>query len=381
MFIFQYQDVVRKPINPMRNLNPLARASAKRVSLQDRVNQLDASNKWQKSIAEHEKVGRTWSRHQIPKIGLIPLGLVIVDEDVQRLLDEAHCANTIGGEKFKPTYLQPIFAAKNSKGEYVSIDGMHSSSTLAALIDAGLFTDCEDWKSLEYPTLYVETDDLSFARKAFGIVNGKGKKRQSKFNELRNAVFCIRIDGNTDDEDDVKLERKVSIAETHDCFAVEQHSGLAQKPGTFTHISLFMSLSESELDMAFGWHNKYFHYEIVHNSLFPIFRALTRDFEAARIKVTDTLLEEIAGLIQNLFGDLEQFQNGAQSAVRQWSRARYGYDVKWSDEYVAPVLLQLYKKMGGEEEIPLSLLERFHDPKTDTNIASFLDQEILDLAA
>jgi len=381
MFKLKYQDVSRSPINTMHNLNPLARSSGKQATYGDRVEQLEDSNLWQKSVRAHLAAGRTFDVNLIPLIAKVPLGEIIIDEDIQRRLEVKHCSNTIGGAKFDPRYLSALICAKSpTTGKYISIDGQQSGSTVASMVHAGLFN-TDDWKTLEYPVQYVVTDDLSFARKAFGIVNGKGKLKQSKYNELRTAVFCIRIDGNTDDEDDVKLERKVSIAETHDCFAVEQHSGLARKPGTFTHISLFMALSESELDMAFGWHNKYFHYEIVHNSLFPIFRALTRDFEAAKIKVTDTLLEEIAGLIQNLFGDLEQFQNGAQSAVRQWSRARYGYDVKWSDEYVAPVLLQLYKKMGGEEEIPLSLLERFHDPKTNTNIASFLDQEILDLAA
>jgi hypothetical protein len=378
-FPFTYQEVTRKP-NPMRNLNPLARSSGRRVTLEDRLNKLEDSNSWQRTVRAHEKAMRKFNSGLIPKIALVRLGDIIIDEDVQRALDEKHCANTIGGAKFNERYLQPVFAAKNSDGEYVSIDSQHSTTTVAGLINAGLFDDIEDWRELEYPTLYVETDDLSFARKAFGIVNGKGKKRQSKYNELRNAVFCVRIDGNTEDEEDVIAERKVSIAESYDCYPVEVNSGLSKYPGTFTHISLFELATEEQLEAAFDWHNTYFHMDSVHASLFPIFRDIVRDFKSARMEFTPTLAVEIAGLIQGVFGDLEQFGQSAMQARTRWHNKRYGYEGNWSDDQYAVVLFQLYVKMGGKEQIPLVLLDKYYDPKTNTGIADFLADEILDMA-
>jgi len=379
-FPFTYQEITRKP-NPMRNINPLARSSGKRVSLEDRVTKLEDNNSWQKTVRAHEKDGRTFTKEMIPKIAYVRLGDVIIDEDVQRQLDEKHCANTIGGHKFDPRYLQPIFAAKNSDNEYVSIDAQHSTSTVAGLISAGLFVDATDWRDLEYPTLYVETDDLSFARKAFGIVNGKGKKRQSKYNELRNAVFCVRIDGNTDDEADVEAERKVSIAEKYDCYPVEINSALTKYPGTFTHISLFELASEEALECAFNWHNTYFHMDGVHASLFPIFRDIVRDFKSAKMNFTDTLAEEIAGMIQGLFGDLEQFGQSAMAARTRWHNQRYGYEGNWSDDQYAAVLFQLYVKMGGTQDVPLVLLDKYFDPKSNTGIVDFLADEILEMVA
>ena len=383
-FPFVYQEITRKP-NPMKNINPLARTSGKRVTLVDRVLQLESSNKWQKTVRRHKDDGTTFNLALIPKIGYVKLGKSIIDEDIQRTLDEAHCANKIGGERFNPRYLAPMICILTSAGEYISIDAQHSTTTVAALISAGLFVDAagntvEDWREIEYPTVYVETDDLSFARKAFGILNGKGKLRQSKYNELRNSVFCVRIDKNTDDEEDVTAERKVSIAEKHNCYPVEQASALTKYPSTFTHISLFNLASEETLEAAFSWHDKFFHQDTVHASLFPLFRDIVRDFKTARILVTDTLLVEMAAMIQGLFGDLEEFGQSAMQAQRQYSVQRYGYEQNWSDDMYAVAFFQLYSKLGGSQQVPMPLLDKYFDPKTNTGFADFFAAEILELA-
>ena len=68
-------------------------------------------------------------------------------------------------------------------------------------------------------------------------------------------------------------------------------------------------------------------------------------------------------------------------AQKQWSIQRYGYDNNWSDDMYAVVLFQLYKKMGGQEEVPLIWLDKYFDPKSNTGIVDFLTEEILDMAA
>ena len=384
MFPFTYQEITRKP-NPMKNINPLARSSGKRVTLADRVFQLQNTNAWQKTVRKHLDSSTAFNIQDIPKIAYVRLGDVIIDEDIQRQLDEKHCANKIGGILFNPRYLAPMICIKTSTGEYVSIDAQHSTTTVSGLIDAGLFVDADgnvvaDWRDIEYPCVYVETDDLSFARKAFGILNGKGKLRQSKYNELRNAVFCVRIDNNTDDEEDVIAERKVCIAEKHNCYPVEQHSKLSKYPGTFTHISLFNLASEDTLEVAFSWHDKYFHQDTVHASLFPLFRDIVRDFKSAKIQVTDKLLLEMAAIVQGLFGDLEEFGVAAMQAQRKYSVERYGYEQNWSDDMYAVAFFQLYVRLGGTENVPMPLLDKYFDPKTNTNFSDFFASEILDLA-
>jgi hypothetical protein len=269
--------------------------------------------------------------------------------------------------------LQTIQCIKTSKGQFISIDGQHTVSTIAALIDAGLISGYTDWREFKFAFQYIETDNLAFARRAFGILNGKGKKKQSGYQQLRNDVFVVRIDKDTSDEDEVGIEKKVKIAETHNCFPVEEDSDLLKYPGTFSNIATFKTLSEDEIKTACEWHNNFFHYEGVHVSLFFIYRDLCREFDSAKLPITDTLKQELAALVQNLFGNLSQFQESVTEAHRRWHEKRYGYKGNWNDDAYACALLQLYKHFGGQEQIAPNITDRFD------GLIDFFSDDILSL--
>ena len=206
-------------------------------------------------------------------------------------------------------------------------------------------------------------------------MNGKGKKKQSQYQQLRNSVFVIRIDKDLTDDEDVALEKKVSIAEKCNCFPVDEESDLLKYPGTFSNISTFKTLTDDEVSIACNWHTRYFHYEGVHVSLFFIFRDLCREFQSAKIKLTPKLLEELAALVQSLFGNLSQFQESVTEAHRRWHEKRYGYKGSWNDDAYACALIQLYQKFGGKERVAPTLLDRFDD------LIEFFDTDIMSLAA
>jgi hypothetical protein len=372
-FAFTYQDVVKRP-NPMVNLNPLKGGTGKVVSLQNRLDTLNKSAVWKNTIKEWKKQGKKVDHSRLPTVSMEKLGFLWIDEDIQRQLDEKHCANTIANpKKFDPALMQCVRCIKTSDGKFISIDTQHTVSTIAALIDAGLFDGMTDWKEFEFPFQYIETDNRAFARKAFGTLNGKGKKQQSVFMQLRNSVFAVRIDNDYSDTDDVDLERKVSIAEKWECFPVEVKSSHAKHPGTFANIATFKTLNEKELDVACEWHHTYFHYEPLHVSLFFIFRDLSRHFGAAKLSVTDKLKEELAGLMQSVFGNLYQYQETVTEAYRLWNLNKNGYEVAWNDDAYACALLQLYKHFGGTEKIAPSIINKFD------GLMDFFDEEIINL--
>ena len=372
---FEYVEVVRKP-NPMAKINPLAKASESVVSLGNRIDQLENHFAWKKNIKNWVKSGDMIDLSLLPKVTKIRLGDILIDEDIQRTLDEKHCANTIGAYgKFDPRLCQPAYCIKTSKGEFRSCDAQHTYSTIASLINAGLVVGVTDWRDFEIIVIYIETDDMSFARKAFGIINGKGKKKQSVYQNLKTSVFCVRIDGNTDDEDDVVMERKLQIAEANNCYPVEEKSNLLKYAGTFSHISAFLDCSESELKVALKWHDDYFHFTNVHASTFYIFSDLVRTYESFRKPITDKMLLELAGMIQSWFGGLEEFGQGAMRAYKEWSIKRYGYEVNWKRDAYACALMQLYVKMGGTEQVPEPLLDKY------TDLVEFMDADILQAAA
>lgn len=374
-FSLRYQDVVRKP-NPMANINPLARGTGKVVSLQDRVDQLVRSAKWRKTMQRWKDRGMKVDLSRMPKVSLEWLGLLLIDEDIQRLLDDAHCANKIADpDLFDPALLQTIQCIKTSDGKFISIDSQHTASVIAALIYYGFMDGVSDWKKFKFPFQYIETDNLAFARKAFGVLNGKGKKKQSAYQQLRNSIFVVRIDKDTSDQEDVDLERRVSIAEKNGCYPVEEGSDLLKYPGTFSNIATFKTLNDEELELACSWHDSYFHYENIHASLFFIWRDISREFYSARIKVSDKLQLELAALVQSLFGNLSQFASSAKEAHSRWTVKKYGYKAAWDDDAYACSLLQLYVRFGGKEKIAPTILDRFD------GIIDFFDTDIMDMAA
>lgn len=373
-FQFEYQEVTRKP-NPMVTINPLRKGTGKIVNLQNRVDTLNKSAAWNKTIKAWKALGKTFDLSRAPKFSYEKLGLTDIAEDIQRALDDKHCANKIGNPAiFDPALLQPIQCIKTSTGKFLSVNSQHTASTIAGLIDAGLLPGHSDWREFEWPFWYIETDNLAFARRAFGIHNGKGSKPQSKYMKLRNSIFVVRLDNDTTDLAEVALEKKVSMAEKYNCFPVEEKSTLAQYPGTFTNIATFETLNLNEIEIACSWHDTYFHYENVHVSLYFIYRDLCREFASAKLPISNKLKLELAALIQNLFGNLTQYQESVTESHRRWHTKRYGYKGTWNDDAYACALIQLYRKFGGQEKVAPTLEDRFDD------LVEFFDQDILSLA-
>lgn len=352
-----YEHVVRKP-NIMKNLNPLRQKTSRVVSLADRVKELQTYKGWQKLIAEYQKQGIQIDPKLRPLIKMVKLKLLFIDEDIQRALDSKHCTNIATIGNFNPMYLQVFYCVKlPGKEEYHSVDAQHTATLIAALIDAGVFIGETNWQEVEMPVLYIETTSKAFARKAFALINGKGKKKISAWYDHRTKVMSVRIDNSTD-EDDLEAERKQSICEKYNCYPVDKESNFIGKPGTFTHMQA-VSLDDEILEMACKFHDTYFHYDEINGSLWFMIEDLFKAFKAAKIKITDKFLGELAGILQGYFAGLAGFHEAVHHAHKQWGEHTYGYEVSWQDEAIAAVLVLLYQRLGGTQRIPKPLLDRF----------------------
>lgn len=367
-----YQDVQRKP-NIMKNRNPLKHTSAKVVPLGDRIAELQNYKEWQKLIAEYQAQGIKLSPKLRPMVKMVKLGLILIDEDIQRALDAKHCTKKIAAiDTFDPRLLQVIYCTKvPGKQEYHAVDGQHTATTLGALIAAGVFDSENDWREVEVAVLYIETNNKAFARKAFALINGKGKKKISPWYEHRTRVMSARID-NSNDEDDQEALRKQEICEKYDCYPVDTESSFVDKPGTFTHM-VAINLPDDVLEMACKFHNDYFHYDAIDGSLWFMIHDIKKSFDAAKIPVTDEFLKELAGILQGYFAGLYEFHQSVKGAHRRWGEYTYGYEVPWDDDSIAAVLVMLYKKLGGTQQVPRPLLDRFE------KILDFVDDDIKDL--
>jgi len=135
-----YEEVQRRP-NVMKNLNPLKNVISTVVNLESRLSELNNYKKWQKLMAEYRKQGIVFSPKLRPMIKMVKLGLLDIDEDIQRMLDVKHCTDKIAAlGVFDPRLLQVVFCAKAVGAEiYHAVDGQHTATVVAALVDAGLF--------------------------------------------------------------------------------------------------------------------------------------------------------------------------------------------------------------------------------------------------
>ena len=368
----EYQDVVRKP-NVMRTRNPLKQTTAKVVNLKDRLKELNTYKDWQKLISEYRAKGVILNPKLRPLVRMVKLGNILIDEDIQRALDVKHCTKKIAAlQYFDPRLLQVVYCIKTpGKEEYHAVDGQHTATTVAALIDAGLFAGEKKWQDVEVAVLYIETTSKAFARKAFALINGRGKKKPSAWYDHRTRVLSARIDDSQDDEDQEALRKQI-ICETYDCYPVDAESSFVGKPGTFTHMQAF-NLDEEILELACKFHNDYFHYDPIDGSLWFMMADIARAFKAAKIRITDQFLGELAGILQGYFAGLYEFHQSVKSAHLRWGKHTYGYEVQWNDDAIAAVLVLLYQKLGGKQRIPQPLLDRFE------KILDFVDDDIKEL--
>ncbi len=86
MQVFKYRDIDRKP-NPMRILNPLAKASNEVVDLFDRVETLERSHHWKRLIKQWQEQGKVLDPDLLPKVARMGLGKLDIANDIQRQLD------------------------------------------------------------------------------------------------------------------------------------------------------------------------------------------------------------------------------------------------------------------------------------------------------
>lgn len=307
------------------------------------------------AIEEYYKKGTTFSLKKLPRHAKVKLKYILIDEDIQRELDEIHVMHIV--QSFDERRVNPIFAVKFPDEEfYHCTDGQHTLVSLAKLAQAGLVDeiDSSEWEEMEVDVLYVETPDRSFAREHFAFINGVGKKKIDEYDNHKQRVLSYRLDGNTSNQEYALAAEKQSICENNNVFPISdddvENLGI---PGTLTHLAAIKTMKPEVLKFIVKNHNKYWHDEVVDAAEFSFNKHL---FNKAKVPVDDKqfveFLDNLNSIIKEFFTNPSQLSTVAKDAYAAYSKDVYGASKSVHDTAVLNIVLKIYEKLGGTYPLP-----------------------------
>jgi hypothetical protein len=318
------------------------------------------------AVEDYYKKGITFSLKNLPKHKKVKLKDILIDEDIQREIDEVHVMHIVQG--FDERRVNPIFAVKFPEEDtYHCTDGQHTVVSLAKLAQAGLIDEIDenDWEEMEVDVLYVETTDRAFAREHFAFINGVGKKKVDEYDNHKQRVLSYRLDGNTNQEYALAAEKQ-TICEENNVFPIgkddEENLGI---PGTLTHLAAIKTMKPDVLKFIAKNHNKFWKDEVVDAAEFSFNKHL---YNKAQVPVDDEkfvqFLTDLNAIIKGLFTNPSQLSTVVSDAYAAYSKTVYGTTKSVHDTALLNVVLKIYQKLGGTYPVPdivLSHTEAGHD--------------------
>ena len=333
------------------------------------------------AIEDYYKNGTTFSLTNLPRHAKVKLKHILIDEDIQRELDEVHVMKIVKG--FDERRVNPIFAVKFPNEEfYHCTDGQHTVVSLAKLAQAGLIDEVEEseWEDMEVDVLYVETSDRSFAREHFAFINGVGKKSIDEYDNHKQRVLSYRLDNNTTNQEYALAAQKQTICEKEDVFPIgpedEENLGI---PGTLTHMAAIKTMKPDVLKFIVQNHNKFWKAEVVDAAEFSFNKHL---FNKSQVPVTDAVfvefVEHLNAIIKEFFTNPSQLSTVVKEAYGNYSKAVYGTNKSVHDTAVLNVVLKIYQRIGGTYTVPDTV--RSHS-ESGHDLYDFLPMNIKDKVA
>jgi len=344
-----------------------------------------ANSGWHKNLAYYSANNIYFDLEKRPKYDQIALRYLLSDEDIQRLLDGAHCADISAPGVFDERRLNPIFAVKLINEKYYHVtDGQHTLAVIAGFALAGKLKlgnkilDPKDWLSVKVDVMYVESNSLSFARKHFLYINGKGKKPIEDYDTHAVNTLCVRLDSDTA-PDSIKAEELQSIAEDHGITTLPKNHPQAEEPNAVTHISGMNKLTADAWKFLCENHEKYWPREKVDNAEFGLFAGLyehcSKNKSGIRIdtKEFSAFIRDFNATVKQVFVNPNGLKEAATEAYKKYSLQTVKYE-KTPDKTVAlAIVLKIYQKAGGKHAVPGIAMAHAQD---GYDVIDFLSDEI-----
>mgnify|MGYP003649846163 CR=1 FL=1 len=268
-FVWKNQKI-EIPINPYRQHYELDKELEAVRTMAENIDEAMKSpdvKKALKKIKARMKPKRPGQRNKVWKIRL---GDYLIAEDLQRILDCKHIAKIL--ENYNDTCMSILVGVMHQHLKApVSSDAQHTAVVAALMIKSGLWVDekgerYENWEDYEIEMWGAESSTLADARKQFQVSNGAGKKAQSKYMQLKNAVKTVRVDKVTDSLEYVDLTKRLSICESYECYPLSDKFRNKKFSNCFSHIDGFWKTkSHKAVELACQYQSNYFYNDEFHS--------------------------------------------------------------------------------------------------------------------
>jgi hypothetical protein len=358
------------PIAKLKNLQ-LSATTSKYEKLSNRANGLLKNTAVIDALASLKTrlAGAVYTQEHFGTLELISEDLIDINIDIQRFLEELHCANNIV-ELFDPRIMQPlnvIFIKET--GRYSSWEGQQSGSSFWAMKQAGLITPGTKIQcKVVADDLVVPGSDLvgeAVGNYGFRRLGGSGRKPIDVFFTHRSRVNGVRLYNSSLDEDVQSNKIQVVLEQNHmfPAPAVEAQ-GQKGQPGMVTYISGVNNIANhdkkeelfeaglADLEWALRWHDTYFANEKgVDGGFILAFGRLSAEARANKIILTPALEQDLYRHVQTTYGSPKGFHSDCKTRLKAFNHAN-NLSESWSDSCLTPILVIDYINGGGTCNVP-----------------------------
>jgi len=339
------------------------------ASIEDRLKQLfdPANGSWHKHIAALKKKGTKYDRNLRLKFAMVKLRDIFIDDDIQRDLDIKHLVKIANINRFRVEFMSAIQGTKEvGKWRFHSTNAQHTVVLEAALAYHELWDGFDgDWRDLEVPFTYIETNDRSFARQQFDIFNGKNSKPIGPADHHRIEVLSYRVDGNMDTEHKQAHELQ-QICEDNGYEPLtgpdDENNG---HPKAISHVSAMRKYKGKPDNWEFilKTHAKYWPNIQLHGMEIDLY-GFMYDYFATKMKVNvyskafeKDFLDPFHAVIQTLFTTPENLSSESANTFKRWYAQTWDVTVDEAESKVDAqasfvLLMKIYRNLGGTHKLP-----------------------------
>lgn len=334
---------------------------------------METSNIIEKGLEQVEERlgGEKYQEHHFGRVGMVQLGKIFSNQDIQRHIETSHIGNNIL-PCFDPRITNPINVIYYKETDtYSCWDGQQTSSTVYALIKYGLI-DSDNWQDFCVKANIVDADLMvpgsnisgeAVANFGFRTINGtKAKKPVDPYYVMRSEHNGVRL-YDSDLQEDIHSNKMWETMESHGMLPAPTIGTEKKLPGHIAHISGMKAMAGHDtrnfdiktFEKVIAFLSKYFHKDNGINSSF--YMAIAELFQLLKDQDLEARFnqQQFAEFIKNHYSNGHGFSKYAKKRLYTL-QDKLAVKRSWTDACSVPYMIDDYIKYCEKQGIDQGVL-------------------------